>query len=146
MLHPRTLVRREIAEALRAALPGVRVQQVLIQDGENLQSGDDIVAITIPSESVDQVETGEGHRSRPAWRTMSLTVAIYSVRPGNGEASQDAADELSRRVEVFLNGYSSALSLVSTGNGIIQAKPAVAVDTLEYLVELEELDPMTAAS
>lgn len=145
MLHPRTLVRREIAEALRAALPGVRVQQVLIQDGENLQDGDDIVAITIPSESVDQEKSMEGEKNRPAWRSMSLTIAIYSLRPGNGEASQDAADELSRRVEVFLNGYSSAISLASTGNGIIQAKPAVAVVTLEYLAEPERLDPMTAS-
>lgn len=145
-MHPRTAVRKEIAALLASALPDVRVLAASVRDISDLQGSQDLIAVEVPQEEMQRQEPKDGSEASVYFRVMRAEVTCYAMRSGHGEQALDAAESLMRRVEIVLNGYSSAIEIVTGTSEIASSQQPIGVCTTAILVAPEMLDDMKPAA
>jgi hypothetical protein len=109
-MHPRTIIRRKIAETLSDI--GVEVYPSRARD---LRKGEDeAIIVYISDETLSRPRGGGEMRvARPVQRDMSVEILIMTTTPGDGSEAAERGDELSRQVELRLNDQIADLHPVS---------------------------------
>lgn len=137
-MHPRTAVRKIIAQSLAEAFPDVRVSAGSVRD---LSDADDGLVVEVPSEGI----TVEGSKG-PLRRRMNVTITAFSSRPGSGVESLDAAEDLARRAALHLiMTRTGDVIPLSENSQLDESEETLASVVMTYDVETIHLDDIRAA-
>lgn len=109
---PRSAIREEIVNALSEVLECPVFDSYTRDFDKNLQQ---FVAVFTPSESLRRDGSGgEARPGRPVRRDISVDVVVAVQSPGTGREAADAADTLSRVIELTFNNNFPTLEPTST--------------------------------
>lgn len=138
-MHPRKAVRKLIAASLREAFPNVEVSSGSVRD----MAADDGILVRVPREYLESQGSNEGGALVPVRRNMSAVVTIFAARPGNGEHSMDAAEDLAELVSSHIvHAFPGVAKPTAEQTDIEEAEEAFSTVILEFEILPFEFDAM----